>query len=100
MDKEKEMLTDTQKKALTEMLGEKWNEWEWQIKEQDKTIETPNRTFTTWQDFIDVVRAIGVQNSIRASGVNRLFDLFNNMQQPDFIEQFMRAVAEMKGVKE
>jgi hypothetical protein len=94
------MLIDTEKKALTEMLGEEWNGVTWYKPSTGE--ETGDRTFTTWQDFGDVVRAIDKGIILSAfinmeNNSNSKMYFVELLQQPDFIEKFMRAVVEMKG---
>jgi hypothetical protein len=93
------MLTDTQRKYLTEMLGERWCD---DVKEYDVNYlgHSYNRTFTTPQDFFDVVRVLSLRE------VDDAWDSFpcsmsngELMKQPDFIERFMSEVCEMKEVK-
>ena len=93
-------LTNTQRKVLTEMLGEKW------IPNHGKYKSCGNRTFDTWQDFGDVVHKISQQQLKEVLFKFGYFEYSFNaiqlaeaMQQPDFIELFMRAVVEMKKIE-
>jgi hypothetical protein len=97
-------LTNTQRKVLTEMLGEIWNTpTEVYI---DGYLHQTNRTFDTGQDFFDIVRVLGLWDAskiFQRLGVNPDYPQIGIMvgiiQQPDFIEKFMKVVLEMKGVK-
>ena len=96
------MLTDTQRKTLTEMLGKQWYEKHWDsIARTNRAL--PNRTFDTWQDFGDVVKVAPIESAVvlnlmSLGSINSLTAVIS--QTPDFIEKFMREVCEMKGVKE
>ena len=106
-------LTDTQRKALTEMLGECYHKCRVEgYKFQDfcdcckcGKIFAQNRTFDIPQDFFDVVRVLTLEQfekvftKLYLSKVSAEFKLYFAMQQPDFIERFMRAVAETKEEK-
>ena len=101
-------MNDTQRKALTEMLGECWHEKHWDsVARQNRAL--PNRTFLTPQDFFDVVRVLDretISDILKTLAFKRQYNYWSlidyvadAMKQPDFIEQFMRAVVEVKGVK-
>lgn len=90
------MLKDKQRKYLTELLGECWhvkgNTGYCQLcGEPLQLVGDYNRTFTTPQDFFDVVRAIEYDDLPNYN--------ITEMQQPDFVERFMIEVCKMGGVE-
>jgi len=101
-------LTNTQRKVLTKMLGVKcYHEYKYATSFYCSKCKSPqeNRTFDTWQDFGDVVRVMDSSVCLKAlkkvsvKGDETLRNIIFGMKQPDFIEKFMKAVCELKGVK-
>jgi hypothetical protein len=112
------MLNDKQCKYLTELLGECWHDEkdapEIEIGGKNpicpkcnKSLWTAyeyNRTFTTWQDFGDVVRVLD-DEKYYYDAIEYVMDyyrkcsMFSIMKQPDFVERFMIEVGKMRGVE-
>jgi hypothetical protein len=102
------MLTDTRRKYLTELLGECcWqsnnktlNEYKNRCVNCGLEKDThKHRTFTTPQDFFDVVRALSPDDVIRVDKKLNHEWMLEAMQQPDFIERFMSELCKLKGVE-
>jgi hypothetical protein len=102
------MLTDTQHKYLTELLGECWHEWGrlGYCPKCGAYIDTKcYRTFTTPHDFFDVVNNMyavevaDVLDTLCDYPEQGLTSLATAMQQPDFIERFMSELCKLKGVE-
>lgn len=105
------MPTDSQRKYLTELIGECFHEGEWcQCKHCGKLMSNApfNRTFTNPSDFFAVVRAIdrvmleqvlkGIAFNLQYRYDSLLLYIAEAMQKPTFIEDFMREVCRMGGV--
>ena len=109
------MLTEQQRKYLTELIGDCWHEWYGEpgyncIKCHKLSMNgcLNNRTFTEPADFFAVCRVMDWKDVERAlcymdDKANPAGDVLDGivklMQQPTFIEDFMREVAKMGGIE-
>lgn len=111
-------LTDTQRRYLTELIGECWHEMDTQgvmadtdgiqfivCKHCSKDFDIKkglNRTFLTPDDFFAVVRAISditYRRALIELNVEYIYQQHSIMKQPTFIEDFMREVCRLGGIE-